>query len=95
MTPRCPEHIAAGLGFARCHRPPGHPPPCHAAGRTWWPYGDAGQRLRLGVGCFADCAPVPAPPRTHRPPVLHPPRLAATPKHHPPRTKRRNRRTTQ
>jgi hypothetical protein len=62
MIPRCPEHVAAGLGYARCHRPPGHPPPCHAAGRTWYPAGDAGQRVRIAVPCFPDCLPIPGPP---------------------------------
>ena len=61
-APRCIEVISAGHGYARCHRPPGHPPPCHAAGRSWWPYGDRGQRLRLGVGCYPDCLPMPGPP---------------------------------
>jgi hypothetical protein len=53
--PRFPERIAAGHGYARCHRPPGHPGPCHAASRSWWPTGDLGQRLRLAVPCFTDC----------------------------------------
>jgi hypothetical protein len=63
MTARCPERIAAGLGYARCHRPPGHRGRCHAAGRSWFPAGDEGQRLRLGVGCFHDCIPLPGPYR--------------------------------
>jgi hypothetical protein len=92
MTARCPEHIAAGNGFARCHRPPGHRPPCHAAGRTWWPYGDAGQRLRRGVGCFPDCAPIPAPPRTRPAPPAHPARPAVATAHRSARTAHRSRR---
>jgi hypothetical protein len=32
---RCPEHIAVGRSYARCHKHPGHRSPHHAAGRTW------------------------------------------------------------
>jgi hypothetical protein len=66
VTPRCPETIRAGKTFARCHRPPGHKPPCHAAGCTWHSYGDAGQRLTTGTGCFPDCIPLPIP-QTRKP----------------------------
>jgi len=60
---RCPERIATSYGkYARCHRPPGHPGPCHAAGRSWHPTGEAGQRLRIGAAHFPDCLPVPEPP---------------------------------
>jgi hypothetical protein len=63
-TPRCPERINIGCGvLSRCHWPPGHPPPCHTAGRTWYPSGDAGQRTRYEVGCYPDCQPIPGPPR--------------------------------
>jgi hypothetical protein len=66
MSPRCPERIAAGRGYARCHRPPGHPPPCHAAARSWYSSGDLGQRVRLAVLCFSDCLPLPSPPPARR-----------------------------
>ena len=62
-TPRWHEIIAVPGGFARCHRPPGHQPPHHASGRTWYSAGEAGQRLRLGRPHFADCLPLPEPPR--------------------------------
>jgi hypothetical protein len=66
MTARCPEVIAAGLGYARCHKLPGHRGPHHAAGRTWHDSGDLGQRLRLAIPCDRDCIPLPAPRMTVR-----------------------------
>jgi hypothetical protein len=64
MMPRCPERINIGRGvLSRRHRPPGHRLPCHTAGRTWYPSGDAGQRVRY-AGCFPDCLPLPSPPQT-------------------------------
>jgi len=63
MTGRCPELVASGRSYAQCHRPAGHPEPHHAAGRSWYAAGDLGQRLRLGVLHFGDCAPVPEPPK--------------------------------
>jgi hypothetical protein len=60
---RCPELIATGYrAYIRCHRPPGHAGPCHAAGRSWHSYGEAGQRLRIGTRCLPDCVPAPGPP---------------------------------
>ena len=64
MTPQCPERIATSYAkYARCDRPPGHEGACHAAGRSWYPSGEAGQRLTRGVPHFADCLPVPEPSR--------------------------------
>lgn len=61
-TLRCPEVIAAGVGYSHCHKHPGHRGPHHAAGRTWHDSGDLGQQLRLGIPCDRDCQPLPAPP---------------------------------
>ncbi len=68
MTALCPERIAVGvLVYATCHRPVGHHGLHHAAGRSWRSHGEQGQCLVDGTPCYADCHPVPRPPRQGNP----------------------------
>lgn len=63
MTPRCPERLAVGSRYGRCHRRPGHKPPCHTTGFTWLTTGEQGQQIRERAECFPDCLPVPSAPQ--------------------------------